>query len=185
MSTGARGDGVRFRARRGELIRSSRSGTPVTHCAAAWGAAGGAESSSARRAALDVLRAFAEAKQRCVQSVRPRPANGLALRLDGSGLPANGLAEAVRCAEAPAAPIYLFAMYSQTSQLAICQVLRSEVERAGQSETRRPPSNSLRPAVLGPIRRVRTGCLHQGDFVLVQLRPQRHKIRGEEDHYLN
>ena len=37
---------------------------------------------------------------------------------------------------------------------AICQVLRrSEVVRAGHSETRRPPSNSLRPAVLGPIRR--------------------------------
>ena len=174
---GARGGGVRFRARRGELIRSSRRSTPVTHCLAAWGAAGGAESSSARGAALDVLRAFAEAKQRCVQSVRRGPANRLALRLGGSGLPANGLTEAVRCAEAAAAPIYLFAIYSQTFQLAICQVLRrSEVERAGQSETRRPPSNSLRPAVHGPIRRVRTGCLHQGDFAFVQLRPKRHKI---------
>ena len=139
---GARGGGVRFRARRGELIRSSRSSTPLTHCAATWGAAGGAESSSARGAALDVLRAFAEAKQRCVKGARRGPANGLALRLDGSGLPANGLTEAVRCAEAAAAPIYLFAIYSQTSRLCICQVLLRRSELSGPG-ARKLPSRPL------------------------------------------
>ena len=140
MSTGARGDGVRFRARRGELIRSSRRGTPVTHCLAAWGAAGGAESSSARGQRSTCCARFAEAKQRCVKGARRGPANGLALRLDGSGLPANGLTEAVRCAEAAAAPICLFATNSQTSPRFIIGVVKlSEVDGPGTRKLKSRP----------------------------------------------
>ena len=71
-----------------------------------------------------MLRAFAEAKQRCVQSVRRGQATAY---FYGSSTPSpvEGLTEAVpKRADSPAAPIWLFAIY--VSNISALQRVRDE-----------------------------------------------------------